>query len=287
MIPFRKIVFPVDYTDACAGLVPYVKHMAEHFSAEITTVHAYVLPAVFYGYGEMAAVDFEWPAVEAAERRRLDEFTSQAFPGQKVAAIIGTGGAAEVIERVVREQGADLLMMPTRSRGPLRRLLLGSVTAKVMHDLSCAVWTGVHDVVTGYEARVPYHSILCAVGWDEAAPVVIQNAAALAKSFNAKLTVVHAAETPPSSIGIDVATYRAQVLEAGREHLTKLLRDCDVDVESTVIEGSIIDSIREEALRTRADLVVVGRGHARDTMGTFWSRLYGIVRESPCPVLSV
>ena len=33
-------------------------------------------------------------------------------------------------------------MMPTHGCGPLRRFLLGSVTAKVLHDVSTAVWTG-------------------------------------------------------------------------------------------------------------------------------------------------
>jgi len=35
-------------------------------------------------------------------------------------------------------------MMPTHGLGGFRRFLLGSVTAKVLHDADCPVWTGVH-----------------------------------------------------------------------------------------------------------------------------------------------
>ncbi len=34
--------------------------------------------------------------------------------------------------------------MPTHGYGPFRRFILGSVTAKVLHDADCPVWTGVH-----------------------------------------------------------------------------------------------------------------------------------------------
>ena len=43
MLPFRKILFPVDYSDPCKALAPYVGDMACHFSAGLTLVHAYNL----------------------------------------------------------------------------------------------------------------------------------------------------------------------------------------------------------------------------------------------------
>jgi len=40
-------------------------------------------------------------------------------------------------------------------------------------------------------------------------------------------------------------------------------------------------------VRRKADLLVVGRGHDQGAIGRIWSRLYAIVRDSPCPVLSI
>ena len=41
MLPFRKIVFPVDYSEPCRAVAPYVQEMAARYSAELTAVHAY------------------------------------------------------------------------------------------------------------------------------------------------------------------------------------------------------------------------------------------------------
>ena len=46
MLPFRRILFPVDYSEPCQAVVPYVKEMIRHFSADLTLVHAYG-PAAF------------------------------------------------------------------------------------------------------------------------------------------------------------------------------------------------------------------------------------------------
>jgi hypothetical protein len=35
------------------------------------------------------------------------------------------------------------------------------------------------------------------------------------------------------------------------------------------------------------DLIVTGRGHSQDGIGRAWSQLFPIIREAPCPVLSI
>src|SRR4029077_15280139 len=107
------------------------------------------------------------------------------------------GEAGTVIDQVVQHQGADLVMMPTQGCGPLRRLLLGSVTAKVLHDVSAAVWTGVGSAIADHQPAIPYKSIVCALDESDEAEAVLRAAAALAESYKAKLALIHVLQTPP------------------------------------------------------------------------------------------
>jgi nucleotide-binding universal stress UspA family protein len=140
MLPFRNIVMPVDYSEHCQKVVPYVKEFMHRFSARLTLVHAYGAEAL--AYSDLALVD---PGLSdeahAAEQERLREFTCRMFPTDHVERVVALGEVGGIIENVVRRQGADLVMLGTHGWGPVRRLLLGSVASKVLHDLSTPVWT--------------------------------------------------------------------------------------------------------------------------------------------------
>jgi nucleotide-binding universal stress UspA family protein len=51
--------------------------------------------------------------------------------------------------------------------------------------------------------------------------------------------------------------------------------------------ATIADGIHREALRRNAGLIVMGRGGSRGTFTGMWSRLYPVIRDSTCPVLSI
>jgi nucleotide-binding universal stress UspA family protein len=296
MLPFKKILFPVDYSPSCTAMVPYVKDMNRHFSAELVVMHAYALRPLFVNrdiesvlvYSDLAYAD---PKISEEARRledqRLREFAARMFPGQHVETMAEEGEAGTVIHRVLEHQGADLVMMPTRGCGPLRRFLLGSVTAKVLHDASAAVWTSVGTAIEDHAPTVPYKSILCALDETEEAEAVLRAAAALAKSYKADLALVHVLEMPPATIEIDFSPYRKDLIDAANAQLRDLKGRLNLDVPHTVIDASIAEGIREEIVRRKADLLVVGRGHDQGIVSRVWSRLYSIVRDSPCPVLSI
>src|ERR1700693_5686462 len=178
MLPFRKILFPVDYSEPCQAVVPYVKDMLRHFSAELTLVHAFG-PAAVFGDHEIALTDPACPEkVQTNQDRRLREFARELFPGEHVELIAELGEAGSIIDKVAHREGADLIMLATRGHGPLRRFLLGSVTAKVLHDLDAVVWTGIGSELTGHAPSIPYMSIVCALDCSNEAEAVLRAAAA-------------------------------------------------------------------------------------------------------------
>jgi nucleotide-binding universal stress UspA family protein len=286
MLPFRKILFPIDYSQSCEATVPYVKEMVRHFDAELTLVHAYGRDSL--AYRDLIVSNQGWlKKVQNLEEERLKKFASETFPAQRLQLSVAEGEAGTVIRNVVEHEGADLVMMPTRGQGPVRRLLLGSVTAKVLHDISAAVWTGTGSVLEGHEARLPYQSVLCALDQTEEAEAVLDAAASLARSYQAQLFLLHAVVSPPMALEIDFSVYRKELMDAADFKLRELKSRLGVSAPHTVTGAAMVDAIRAEALRRKADLLVAGRGLAQNVIGRIWSNLYSIIRETPCPVISI
>jgi nucleotide-binding universal stress UspA family protein len=69
--------------------------------------------------------------------------------------------------------------------------------------------------------------------------------------------------------------------------LRSLKKDLGIDAPHTAADGLIFDVVCREAVAKKADLIVAGRGRTQDTFGGLWSRLYSLVREARCPVLSI
>jgi nucleotide-binding universal stress UspA family protein len=279
MLPFRKILFPVDYSEPCKAIVPYVEEMRSHFSAELSLVHAYGPEAL--AYSPLPITDPELPAeARALAEERLGEFAQAHFPGVHVELYSGVGEPGAVIHDVVQHQGADVVMLPTHGRAPLRRFLLGSVTSKVLHDLTVPVWTG-------HPLRIPYTSILAAVDSSDEAEAVMRAAAAFAASYRAALSLAYVMEMPPVSMETAFGPYRDDFMAAAGARIVELKQRAGVDAPHVILDGPVADAIREEALRTGADLILTGRGEVYGTFSRMWSHLYPIVRHAPCAVLSI
>ncbi len=287
MLPFHKILFPVDYSAPCSALLPYVQEMACHFSAELTVCHAYA-PLAAIVQSELLTTDPELQAkARDLEEDRLRQFASQVFPGQQTEAIVELGEPGSVIDRVAQQQRADLVMLATRGHGPVRRFLLGSITAKVLHDVSAAVWTGVGAALSDHPVRIPYQSMVCALDDSPEAEGVLRAAASLSAAYRAQLWIVHVVPTPPAYPDVDLGEHSEELKEASQVRLRELKAKLGVDAPHTVIDALLCDGIHHEVVRRKADLLITGRGHSIGTFSRLWSHLYSIIRDSPCPVLSV
>ncbi len=92
---------------------------------------------------------------------------------------------------------------------------------------------------------------------------------------------------PPAYPDINIEAHIRQLTEASQSRLRELKAKLGVDAPHTVIDALLAEGIHQEAVRRKADLLVTGRGHSIGTFSRLWSHLYSIIRDSPCPVLSV
>jgi nucleotide-binding universal stress UspA family protein len=189
------------------------------------------------------------------------------------------GDPATEIIRLAHSERFDLILMPTRGFGLFRRLLLGSVTAKVLHDADCPVWTGVHPEAYA-DGHISIRKVVCAVDLGLQTRSTLEWARQFAGSWHADLTVVHVVAPVPD------ADWRERLMRIAREQLTAVQAEMDIDGEMHVEFGEPHRALPAIAERLSSDLLVIGRGHV-SSGARLGGTAYAIVRDSACPVVSV
>ena len=80
------------------------------------------------------------PAERGARAKTLAEARSLiADLGVEASFVAGTGDPADVLLQDAEETGADLIIVGTRGKNVAQRLVLGSVSAKIVHHAPCDV----------------------------------------------------------------------------------------------------------------------------------------------------
>ena len=158
---FSKILFPVDFSERCRMVAPFVLAAAKHHGAALTLANFVEIPALWYGTAEApCAPDLNISAMIDEAGDRLKQFAVEYFPGVPARILVEEGDAATAIVDLARELAFDVVMMPTRGRGRFRSALLGSATAKVLHDVECAVWTAAHAETPEYAVSPEWRNVV-------------------------------------------------------------------------------------------------------------------------------
>jgi universal stress protein E len=198
-----------------------------------------------------------------------------------MAAVRARGGEVESLVRscefphmvILKEAlklNPDLIVMGRRGRTGLSRLMLGSVTARVIGESPVKV------LVVPREAQLAFKRLLIATDGSPDSQAAWDEACTLARRSGATLTAVCAAADE-------------QELAAAREILRRLQDEASgCAFEALAPLGQPEEAILAAARDTRADLIILGTrgrtGLKRLLMGSVAERVIG---DSPGPVLVV
>ena len=281
MSPITHILFPFDFSDRCCHAVPFVGAAANRFGAKITVINV-VQPLGDAGMGGPATVD---PGEVTRElKAKLNSLLTKEFQYLRIERVVECGDPAQAIIDFAQSSDVDLLMMPIHGYGSIRTFLLGSVAAKVLHDAQCPVWTAVHlDEPPGRD-HVACRKILCAVGGTPKDISLIDWAARLARHTGATLRLVHVVPGMERWPAGQFDRSCEEEMNEAQQTIENLLNTGGINARLCVATGDVGEGVCGEARRYYADLVVIGRGMLQETVGR---HAYGIIGQSPCPVLSV
>jgi len=146
------------------------------------------------------------------------------------------------------------------------------------------------SVIPFVKHRAAFTHILVALDESEPAGWALDLGIRMAKESKATVSAVHVVDPPrrtfesASDIGLlKLAASNDQILNSAREHIPQ-----DLAGELLVREGEPKREIVEAARDLGADLIVIGT-HGRNAFERFLlgSTTESVVREAPCPVLTV
>jgi len=255
MFSISNILLPADFSAACRGAAKYTSALARLFNSQVTVLHVAMPLDAALGMESGAELgDFAATARESLIRQLNDAFWNQ-LRGLKPNFQVIEGDPATEIVRYAHDKHVDLIVMPTQGYGPFRRFLLGSVTAKVLHDVSCPVWTGVHLEKFSVADEIEFRQIACAVDLEPQTSATLCWAADMAKAMKATLHVIHA--LPCVSDG----RWQQRMTDIANDNIKELRQSLNVDADVHLVAGATPVAVSEAAENIGADLLVIGRGH--------------------------
>lgn len=290
MLSIKTILVPVDFSDRSAVAAQHATALAMHFDARLLFAHVIEAPpdehrAYAVGHAFDSADAMRGPA-----EAQLESFASGTAEGQAFEAVVLAGDPAHQLQLLAQREGVDFAVLGTHGHGAFRRFLLGSKTAKLIHDLACPVMTGVHmEDVPPFRAG-PYRNVTCALGLREMkhSEHVLRWAVDFAREWGGMLHVVHV----PPAIEWGAGDWfppdtQELVRKASRERLGKLM--AEVGCEATLhVEGlDPIPYVNQVIEETDSDVLITGRSVGHGVLGGVRTNAYSMIREAGCPVISV
>ncbi|MDR1657505.1 MAG: universal stress protein [Deltaproteobacteria bacterium] len=292
MFSISAVVCATDLSEGSNKAIPLAAYIAKGFGAKLIIAHIIDLPAVT-PYGETMVDPQELRTrVEQSTKAQVSDILSSANVDWELH--ISIGYPAKEIQQIVTESSAGLLVAATHSRSGFERLLLGSVSRKLMFSLSVPFLIVPGALPAERSALHQVESLMIACDFSDDSDIAIQWGFAFAKAFSAKLTLATVIEHGQLDqiLTVDPQKDRAVahrlVDELAGKLRDKLPEELKTTTSTVVLAGHPHEEINKFAILNHIDLIVMGvhgRGFIENLMvGSTTDRL---VRLGQFPVLAV
>jgi nucleotide-binding universal stress UspA family protein len=286
-VRFRNILFATDFSPAAAQAIPYVKKIAKHYDADLVTLH--VRPLVVNPMTELGPWPTDVEAVKAENQQHREELL-RAFEGIRTLVLIEEGDIQSRLNAAIERNNTDLVVIGTRGRTGLGKLLLGSVAEEIFRTVSCPVLTVGPRSDSSRGAGGQFREILYATDFSSESQGVAAYALSLAQEFQSRLILLHV--IPEQEPGDLVSA--ADVTASSEKLLRKLVppeAEAWCKPEYFLERGDPVEKILEIAKLRETDLIVLGARPEEGVPGAAThlpiATAHKVVSHATCPVLTV
>jgi nucleotide-binding universal stress UspA family protein len=291
----KGVLCPVDFSEFSIQAFRYALSIARQYNAKLSVQHVvepWRYPAADFCVSPEHFDQFYSTLREKSEGQLQQLVTTYLHEGDQTECIVHVGMASDSILELAESHNADLIVMGTHGRRGFDRLMLGSVTERVMRKASCPVLTvnkPLHDLTGSEKQPGPIHlsRILFCTDFSENSQRALGHAISLAAEYAAELTLLHVLEDSPDASSIQ------QAIATATEQLDGLIPSeaCnagETKTRTTVRIGKAYQQIIQVALEAQTDLVIMAvRGRGALDLAAFGSTTHRVIQFGPCPVLVV
>ena len=301
-ISLKNILFATDFSEASEAALPYAAAISRRYDSQLHVAHimspaSYIIPSQ---PGDPVTFDSIHEAARADVGRQMEILAShlETIPHHTY---VREGEVWKSLFDLIQTREIDLLVVGTRGRTGVEKLVLGSKAEEILRQAPCPVLTvgpkiGGRAKLTAIEGEgknlapveISLRQIVYATDFSPESLAAAPFATSLAQEFQAKLTLLHVIEKY-EDIGrrprpIDIALQRLEKLVPEEASLW-------CSPKPSVQLGPPADCILQEALESRADLIVLGvkpaLGHLGAATHLPWATAHKVIAQAHCPVLTI
>jgi len=271
MFDRKTILLPVDFSDRSLEAARQARGIARRVPCHLIALNVVE--------SRTTELQFEPGGLWVKE---LQSYLSRGLGDTPVACVTELGDPAQIICRVARKSGADLILIAGHNRRPFEAFALGSVAADVLCSAPCPVWISPH------EERGPaplFRRILCPVGLSDSTGATLDWALQFAHAFDAACDVIHVAA---NSDGEEQRRITEDWLtRPERETLDAVKKKLNGGGQVMLATGDRASVIAAASVGLKSDLLVMGRSRSRDEIARVHSLPFTLARLAACPVVVI
>jgi nucleotide-binding universal stress UspA family protein len=289
MLEFRKILCPVDFFKASSRAFDYAVKIAVSYGAKVHVLHV-VAPVIPSSYGAPFSVEDLTADLEKESKRLLQKYKDRAARANvALTTEVGFGDIDLGILNAVEDQKADLVVMGTHGRRGFERLILGSVTERMIRQCLVPVLTIAAAKKVG-STPPKIRRILVTTDFSEGTAEAVALALSIGKRNRAKITLLHVLHDEAAEAA---GRYRDSLIRGIELQLQKFIPERAhewSEVETRIEDGSPAAVIANLVKSGSFDLLVMNiHGKSLIDRALVGSTAERTLREASgiCPVLLI
>ncbi len=285
-VAFKNILFATDFSSAANCAMRYAAGFAKSFGAKLYALHVkepanYALPPEMWESAQLAQ-DMEIHSLRDAVKREFPEIAPEVLAGQ--------GGLWTALSLAIEAYQIDLLVVGTRGRTGVEKVILGSQAEEILRRAPCPVLTVGPQANSQEAIRGTFASVLFATNFGPASFAAARIAVSLAEEYQSRLTLLHVIEDR----GANDLAGPAEFVESSERQLRALVPNESkfwCAPRFVVEQGLAAEKILEAARRMNANLIVLGVHGQEGVPGAAThlpiATVHKIIAHAECPVLTL